>query len=64
MTPEQIRAEIDKLKRLYTFRLEDDPANVKDIDYITNRINKLEAELAELERIDKSWLMGRFKEVQ
>lgn len=46
-TAEQIRAEINKLKRLYAFRLEYDPTNLRPIDYITNRINKLEAELEE-----------------
>jgi hypothetical protein len=62
-TAEQIRAEIDKFKRVYNFRLEYDPTNTKAIDYVINRINKLEAELEELKRIDSTWLMGRFKEV-
>lgn len=47
MTPEEIRAEINRLKKLWKFRLEYDPNNLRPIDYITNRINKLEAQLEE-----------------
>lgn len=62
-TAEEIRAEIDRLKKLRFYEEMADFMNWKAYNRLTAEIKELEAELEELERLDNSWLMGRFKEV-
>lgn len=63
-TAEQIRAEIDRLKKLRFYEEMADFMNWGAYNKLTAEIKELEAELAELERMDDTWLMKRFEEVQ
>ncbi len=63
-TAEEIRAEIDRLEKLRFYEEMADFMNWGAYNKLTAEIKELKAELEELERIDNTWVMKRFEEVQ